>query len=514
MKKTLCKLLLAGSALLGVSTAANAQLAVGSVAPDFTLTDINGQSQQLYKYLDSGYTVIMDISAAWCGPCWAVHNSGVLKTLYNEYGPNGTVSPKKIMVLFVEGEAQNTTAQLHGTGTTPPATYADGTQGDWVTGEPYPFIDNATLNSVYQIGGFPTFTIVCPNRTVAFAIAGYNQAMLNKSFWLPYMQNCPVATQPTDGSVMKDLAIKDVVCPGNMALSAPIQNMGTSPLTAATVEALIGGNVVATQNWTGNLAKYGIATVNFTGTGAIAAGTNNVQYKITVGSDANASNNTQNYAVKGSTTTNKTLRLEVNTDAFPGETEWKVFDDNNAVVASHKYTAGTGTNGQGGPDAQRLFQHYLDLDANKCYRFQITDTYGDGLTGVPQGQTIGNFKLYDANTMVFNIGGDFGKSAESRTLTGSAVNGIESFSNVESFKLYPNPAASFVNIDLTTNEAFGANMQIVNMVGQVVKTLDKRNFTSGFNRVTIDTKDLANGIYMLQMESNGQVKAERFTISK
>jgi hypothetical protein len=488
---------------------------VGSVVSDFTLNDINGNPQQLYKYLDSGYTVIMDISAAWCGPCWNVHNSGVLKTLYNEYGPNGTVTPKKIMVIFVEGEATNTTAQLHGTGTTPPASYADGTQGDWVTGEPYPFIDNSTLNSVFQIGGFPTFTVICPNRTVAFATAGYNNAMLTKAFWLPYMQNCPVATQPTDGAVLKDIAMPTVACPGNMALTTPIQNMGTNALTSATVEALIGGNVVATQNWTGNLGKYGIATVNFTGTGAINAGTNNVQYKITVGSDANAANNTQSYTINGSTTVNKTLRLEVRTDAFPGETEWKVYDENNTVVQTQKYTAGTGQGGQGGPDAQRLFQYYLNLDPNKCYRFEITDAYGDGLGAVPTGVPVGYFRLYDGNTQVFTFDGEaVGKKAESKTKTGTAVNGVESFASVENFKMYPVPAADFLNIDMTTNTAFGANMQILNVVGQVVKTLEKRNFTAGFNRMTIDTKDLANGMYILQIESNGQVKAERFNISK
>ena len=46
-----------------------AQLADGSVAPDFTVTDINGNSHRLYDYLNNGYTVIIDISATWCPPC-------------------------------------------------------------------------------------------------------------------------------------------------------------------------------------------------------------------------------------------------------------------------------------------------------------------------------------------------------------------------------------------------------------------------------------------------------------
>ena len=45
---------------------ASAQLPDGSVAPDFTATDLNGEEHNLYSYLDSGYQVILDFSATWC----------------------------------------------------------------------------------------------------------------------------------------------------------------------------------------------------------------------------------------------------------------------------------------------------------------------------------------------------------------------------------------------------------------------------------------------------------------
>jgi peroxiredoxin len=65
---------------------AKAQLADGSIAPDWTMTDINGQSHTLYNYLDSGYVVFLDFSATWCPPCWSYHNGHAFRDLYNQYG--------------------------------------------------------------------------------------------------------------------------------------------------------------------------------------------------------------------------------------------------------------------------------------------------------------------------------------------------------------------------------------------------------------------------------------------
>ncbi len=43
----------------------NAQLPDGSIAPNFTMTDINGTSWDLYTILNQGKSVIIDVSATW-----------------------------------------------------------------------------------------------------------------------------------------------------------------------------------------------------------------------------------------------------------------------------------------------------------------------------------------------------------------------------------------------------------------------------------------------------------------
>ena len=87
-------LLIALFACLSISSSF-AQLPNSSIAPDWTLTDLNGTTHNMYSYLDSGYTVFIDFSAVWCGPCWSYHNSGALENLYIDHGPAGypNVSP-------------------------------------------------------------------------------------------------------------------------------------------------------------------------------------------------------------------------------------------------------------------------------------------------------------------------------------------------------------------------------------------------------------------------------------
>jgi len=148
--------------LLGYQT--YGQLESGSIAPDFIATDINGVDHNLYDLLDEGKIVILDFYATWCEPCWDLHNQEVLKDIWNEYGPDGT---DEVYVFSIETDLSTTSEELNGTGNT---------LGDWVTGVPYPIIDETEGNFTENIGSigetfnvsyYPTIYMICPARILS-----------------------------------------------------------------------------------------------------------------------------------------------------------------------------------------------------------------------------------------------------------------------------------------------------------------------------------------------------------
>jgi HYR domain/Secretion system C-terminal sorting domain/SprB repeat/AhpC/TSA family len=152
MKRLLLLFLFVGSFVLS----SNAQLPSGSVAPDFTVTDINGNTHNLYTYLNAGKTVYLDFFATWCGPCWSYHQSHALEDLWTAHGPSGT---NEAVVIAIEASSSTNVACLSGQ-----AGCSSSTQGNWTAGVTYPIVNTDALSGAnnYSQGVFPTIYMICP----------------------------------------------------------------------------------------------------------------------------------------------------------------------------------------------------------------------------------------------------------------------------------------------------------------------------------------------------------------
>ena len=219
----------------------NAQIADGSVAPNFNVADINGNMHNLQSYLNAGKTVILNISATWCGPCWNYKQSGALSDTYYAYGPEGS---DEVVVLYVEGDASTGLNELNG--------ISGNTVGDWVSTTPFPIIDNAQIASNYQISYFPTVYRICPNGLV------YEMGQLNANSIISNLNaNCSSNLQGVSNHAM--VKVDDVIlCDDGVSadVSFNVKNYGNNPLTAFDGDVMSGTNATNVNQATNNLQMY------------------------------------------------------------------------------------------------------------------------------------------------------------------------------------------------------------------------------------------------------------------
>jgi hypothetical protein len=369
MKKTL---LIAIVALFTFSNA-QSQLPNGSIGPNFTATDLSGNTINLYAdFLDQGIPVIMDISATWCGPCWSFHQGHALKDIYMTYGMGGS---QEIGVIFVEGDGNTGLAQLQGTG--------GSTAGDWITGTPYPILDNASIANSYDIAYYPTVYGICPDRTV-YEIGTGSASNLRQQL----ISNCGLGTSFTgviDNAGIEGSSTK--ICLGEDAIpSATVHNYGTNSIVSFTAELFEVGNPIAidVNNWTGNLAASGNVTVQFNP----VAATTPTTYEVMVSSpNGNPDNyptlNQGDFTVEvAMTTAESNATFSITIDNYGSEISWDIKDGAGTLLAA------------GGPYADGAagtqYTTNIPLLNNECYEITINDTYGDGILSP------GGYSLTDA----------------------------------------------------------------------------------------------------------------------
>jgi uncharacterized surface protein with fasciclin (FAS1) repeats len=76
---------------------------------------------------------------------------------------------------------------------------------------------------------------------------------------------------------------------------------------------------------------------------------------------------------------------------------------------------------------------------------------------------------------------------------------VEEISSVESFSVFPNPANSVMNVELEMVTSERISIDFVNMLGQVVKSVDLGQRSTGLNREVIDIQDMADGFYLMNV---------------
>ena len=498
---------------MGSVFSSNAQLADGSIAQDFTVTayqpwlsaagmNSNG-TYNLYDYLDAGYTVILDVSATWCGPCWNHHLTGALDDLYINHGPAGQLgvsatTTNNVMVIWLDGD-----------GTTADATMLDGNGsiGNWVEPNatlgqiPFPMANPVTatanqINNDYNIAYFPTIYKICPNRVVS------EVGQLTATEFYATVGSCPPPASAPADVTMLTFGGQSEICPGEYTPVVTIQNNGTANLTNATVTVTLSGNTVSTGTFTGNLATYGTANVTCSTISSFNGGT--LVATVTTSGDNNLGNGTVNKVVTvnnnpAQAATNM-VKVDITTDRYASETTWEVTNAAGAVIASGGPWANLGANGQ---TVQATVDVY-GLTPDQCYRFTIYDSYEDGICC-----DFGNgaYSIKDATNAVLLSGGTFTSTAGGMFKAGVlGVNELE----IKEFNVFPNPASDVVNVTFEANNA-DYSVKLVDLQGRVIANQNLSNL-SGTQVISIPTSTVAKGSYIVSITSNGMTSTKSVVI--
>ena len=403
---------------LCLSTVINAQLPNGSIAPDWTLVDLNGTTHNLYSYLDSGYTVFIDFSAVWCPPCWSYHNSGALENMYIQHGPLGfpnvdTNTTDDVMVFFIEGDG-NTVVNLGGSG--------GGTLGDWITGTPYPIIctdgtvNTTAVKNAYDVGYWPTIYRICPDRILIEA--GQSSYPYN------LVSACPPPASNTNDAKAFAYNGQTETCDGSLTPEITFQNYGLTNLTSLDIKVYMNGVLKSTTPWTGSLATYQVDNVMLPIIFNAAFGF--IEIRTTLPNGQLDDDITNNNAYFNSTLAQQNvdvdLTIEITTDQYGSETTWDIRTSSGLGVA-----AGGPYNDLSSSGTTVQIPVQVSLNSLECYTFTIYDDYGDGIC-CNYGN--GSYTVTDGNGNPVAVGGGFNDEQSTMFRTETTV-GIGETSQME-----------------------------------------------------------------------------------
>lgn len=121
-------------------------------AVDFTVTDLQGNSHNLFSILAQNKYVCLDFWFVACPPCQ--QTSPYFKTAYQNYGCNTA----NVFFMSIDNGDNNASC------TTFENTYLGGNAG-------YPVVSGvegtgSAVNTAYQIGAYPTYILIAPNHTI------------------------------------------------------------------------------------------------------------------------------------------------------------------------------------------------------------------------------------------------------------------------------------------------------------------------------------------------------------
>ena len=486
-------------AAIGLAASANAQLASGTIFPDFTVTDINGVSHTLYTDLAAGKTVFIDISATWCAPCWSYHTSGALDSVWAKHGPTGAsgvdvYTTNDAIVYFFQGEPTSGMAELTlntiGSGAvTTGGTHANFTQGNWVAGTHYYIVDDSTAqgprNTLWHINYFPTVYMICRDHIVT-ELTQPTEPQAYAAAQATCPSYAPSAT--VDAKAVPYMGSDFFVC--SATPSVTFQNYGATTITTATITVKDGlGTTVATQGWTGSLATY--ATANVAITSFAGTSFSGYKYSVSVTGDTHPANDVSVDSVFKIYTASNAAALPC-TENFEAALSYK--EDFSSPDGNLVYGAFTGQIGIAGTATNALIyrNYYAANTTVETYVLGNFNTTGATNLNIQFDVAYAQYAAADADALAVKVSTNCGTTWTTAWTQSGTTLATAPVHNTGEY--YPTAAAQWKHVTVSLASTTSTNT-MVEFVG-----------TSNYgNDVFVDNINLSNTVDVPQVQANNVI---------
>jgi lysyl endopeptidase len=306
-----------------------------------------------------------------------------------------------------------------------------------------------------------------------------------------------------DAGLGSPQGVSGTFCSGTITPTVTILNNGTTALTSATVNYGYDGNINQVFTWTGNLAQTQTAVINLP-SATLAGGSHTFGANVTApnnGTDENSGND----IVSSSFTTivnAETVELSLTLDCYGSEIEWEIQDT--TAAATVIYSGGPYDDDDGGTVIAESF-----CLSPGCYKFVITDDFGDGLTSQGCDVPAGSYSLMnDDNEQVAGLTtaqADFDFINTQLFCVGVA--GLEELNAQQQlWVVYPNPASNVLNIEMSAIDG-QKTIVVTSPSGQVVSRLE-----SSEGQESLQVAGLAKGVYFVSLSSAKGTTTKTFVV--
>lgn len=478
----------------------------GQLAPNFTISSLNGETYTLYNELDAGKIVVLAFFSTKSASSIAYHTSQSLTYLYNSHGPDGD---NKIQIYYVEGDP--TTPQECIFGNCPGSTNLD-----WTAQIDFPVFNNHLLAQTFNVTNYPSIFIICPDKQMSAVPSLSSNLLWEKA------KECPVAFGTYNAGIFNfspGTVYRDVCNALHLSPSFRLINLGAGTLTNALVKLYWDNNLVHTVEWDGVLQKFESYNLD---AGELAV-TNGGKLKVVVETPLNPDQypndnqiETQFYPAKEFM--DDTLILRIRTDEFGYETYWEFRDENENVLQFGGNT-NVGPNGGGviiSPNMQSPGTYSNNTTINKmlfvphggCYSFHIFDAFGDGLSctncsGSGGNTAVGYYRIFNFNDLFTPVisGTPFTTHGRhSFKISGQYVSTNEQTDNpIQTVKIFPNPASGIINLEINTETAQTVSAEVRNMLGSLLYQKTEIELLNGANTLSIPLPQMSAGTYQLNI---------------